>query len=154
MHLPQPLVQSDETAALDLLQCYYGKGAHAHHQPFTGAWFDTWDSTGTRAQDVNRFTADDLVAVSFLSVDISAPAARVLLDIDADAFSILLEQLGPDRDLVDETERWLTTGWGGACGGSLPASPGRPHSSQQTVRTQAAAAPADLRLGRRQGHRY
>lgn len=113
MQLPEPLAQSKETAALDLLQCYYGTGAHGHHQPFTGAWFDTWDSTGTRAQDVNRFTADDLVAVSFLSVDISAPAARMLLDVEACAFSSLLTELGPDRDLVNETERWSDdwVGW-------------------------------------------
>lgn len=94
MRLPQALTEDDETAALDLLECYYGKGAHAHHQPFTGAWFDTWDSTGTRAQDVDRFTADDLVAVTFLSVDISAPAAsaarrgdRRLLDLTGGAGS-------------------------------------------------------------------
>jgi hypothetical protein len=37
MRLPQALMQDDETAALDLLECYYGRGAHAHHQPFTGA---------------------------------------------------------------------------------------------------------------------
>ncbi|HEX8510851.1 MAG TPA: DUF6308 family protein [Propionibacteriaceae bacterium] len=106
MQLPPPLEANDGTAALDLLECYYGRGAHAHHAPFTGAWFDSWDSTGTRARDVNRFTADDLLAVTFLSVAISAPAARMLLDVHRDAFSQLLAELGPDRDLVDETERW------------------------------------------------
>lgn len=113
MRLPQALTDDDDMAALDLLQCYYGKGAHAHHQPFTGAWFDSWDSTGTRAQDVDRFTADDLVAVSFLSVDISALAARALLDVEADAFSKLLRELGPDRDLAEETDRWSDSwvGW-------------------------------------------
>lgn len=102
MRLPRTLAKADDAAALGLLECYYGKRAHAHHQPFTGAWFDTWDSTGTRHQDVNRFTADDLVAVSFLSVAIAPSAARQLLDVRADTFTALLEELGPDRDLVTE----------------------------------------------------
>lgn len=92
MQLPQSLDQSDDEAALALLECYYGRGAHAHHHPFTGAWFDTWDSTGSRAHDVDRFTADDLIAVSFLSVDIPALAARQLLDVDTDTFTGLLKK--------------------------------------------------------------
>lgn len=112
MRLPQALTQEDNTAALDLLHCYYGKGPHAHHRPFTGAWFDSWDSTGTRAQDVDRFTADDLVAVSFLSVDIPALAAKALLDVESDAFSLLLAELGPDRDLAEETDPW-SNNWAG-----------------------------------------
>lgn len=106
MQLPHTLSESDGQAALALVECYYGRGAHAHHHPFTGAWFDTWDSTGTRAQDTDRFTADDLVAVSFLSVDIPAPAARALLDVEADAFTALLTELGPDRDLLQEKDGW------------------------------------------------
>jgi hypothetical protein len=113
MRLPSTLTHDDDTAALALLECYYGKGAHAHHQPFTGAWFDTWDSTGTRTQDVNRFTADDLVAVSLLSVDIAGAAARQLLDVKADTFAALLVELGPDRDLVAERVAWADdwAGW-------------------------------------------
>lgn len=113
MQIPEVLTRGDDTEALDLLECYYGKGAHAHHQPFTGAWFDTWDSTGTRGLDVDRFTADDLVAVSFLSVQISASAARKLLDLDADRFSTLLVELGPDRELIEETREWADdwAGW-------------------------------------------
>ena len=113
MQLPQTLNQSDDQPAIALLECYYGRGAHAHHRPFTGAWFDTWDSTGTRAQDLDRFTADDLIAVSFLSVDIPARAAMKLLDLEADAFADLLTELGPDRDLVQETDGWSDdwVGW-------------------------------------------
>jgi hypothetical protein len=113
MRLPVALSETNDSAAQDLLECYYGTGAHAHHSPFTGAWFDTWDSTGTRAQDVDRFTADDLVAVSFLSVDIAAPAARALLDVEADVFAALLRELGSDRDLVQEKVGWSDdwVGW-------------------------------------------
>lgn len=36
---------------LALLECYYGKGAHAHRQPFTGAWFVAPPTVGpTRAR--------------------------------------------------------------------------------------------------------
>lgn len=114
MKLPKSLSQSDDADALALLQCYYGCGAHAHHRPFTGAWFDRWDSTGTRARDADRFTADDLVAVSFLSVDIPPLAAKsLLMGDDADAFAALLQELGPDRDLVQETDGWSDdwVGW-------------------------------------------
>lgn len=106
MKLPQLLVEGDDSPALETLSCYYGKGMHANHGDFTGSWFDTWDSTGTRAVDVDRFTADDLVAVSCLSVDVQPRAAAELLDTGAADFSALLEELGPDRDLVEERAPW------------------------------------------------
>ena len=68
-----------------------------------GAMFDGWDSTGTRDVDADRFTADDFVAVSFLSVN-PAPAARELLRDGAAKFSAMLTELGPDRDLADEVD--------------------------------------------------
>jgi len=71
---------------------------------YTGAAFDTWDSTGTRSRDVNVFTADDLVAVTFLSVQVGPLAAHVLLDERRSDFSEFLEMIGPDHDLVDEAE--------------------------------------------------
>ncbi len=65
--LPDALAQQDDAAALGLLHRYYGEPFGS--SPFTGALFDVWDSTGTRAGDADRFTADDLVAVTFLSLD-------------------------------------------------------------------------------------
>lgn len=112
MRLPSTLTDINDAAAVALLECYYGTGSHADHGCFTGAWFDTWDSTGTRAQDADKFTADDLVAVSFLSVDVPPVAARKLLQTEAAKFSELLAELGPDRDLVEEKEPW-DDGWSG-----------------------------------------
>jgi hypothetical protein len=106
--------------AVEVLKCYYGRDEHATHlnsndKPFrfTGALFDTWDSTGLREANVNRFTADDIVAVSFLSVEVSAEAAIRLLETEAADFSTLLGELGPDRDLATETARWQDdwVGW-------------------------------------------
>jgi hypothetical protein len=104
--VPGLLAGDRRAAALEVLSCYYGLGRHGAHRPFTGSWFDTWDSTGTRHLDADRFAADDLVAVSFLSVEVPPAAALELLDTRAGEFACLLEQLGPDRDLVTQTRRW------------------------------------------------
>lgn len=112
MRLPSLLAEGNDERAREVLACYYGLGEHARHMPFTGARFDTWDSTGTRRDDADRFTADDLVAVTFLSVEVPPRAAVELLDTRASEFADLLHAVGPDRDLADETERW-TEGWPG-----------------------------------------
>jgi hypothetical protein len=112
MRLPESLQDPDDSRALAALVRYYGDdGGRASR--YTGARFDTWDSTGTRVADQDTFTADDLVAVSFLSVDVPAAAAIQLLDTMADEFSGLLEELGSDQDLVSVTEPWDET-WAGS----------------------------------------
>ena len=112
--LPDALADpNNDTAALDLLRLYYGK-QFCGPGSAVGAAFDLWDSAGTRAEDSDRFTADDLVAVTFLSVEIPAPAALMLLRDRADEFNSLLAAVGPDRDLADETEPLLdfsSPGW-------------------------------------------
>jgi len=103
MRMPDALSGDDDAAALGLLRRYFG-------EPFggpsaaVGALFDQWDSTGTRAANTNRFTADDLVAVTFLSVEVPPRAARLLLRDRADEFTELLTAVGPDHDLADHTE--------------------------------------------------
>jgi hypothetical protein len=109
--LPEALQSVDDDVALALLTRYYGR-PFAGPGSAVGAAFDHWDSTGTRARDSDRFTADDLVAVTFLSVDVSATAARALLRDRADEFTALLTALGPDRDLVDEPDP-LSAEWPG-----------------------------------------
>ena len=109
-HPPAALSTDDDTDALQLLRRYYGLTNPP--APAVGAAFDGWDSTGTRAADADRFTADDLVAVTLLSVSVPGAAARRLLVDDADRFSDLLVALGPDRDLADEPEE-LVDEWRG-----------------------------------------
>ncbi|MFI6430515.1 DUF6308 family protein [Rhodococcus oryzae] len=70
----------------------------------TGALWDEWDSTGTRSRDVDVFTADDLVAVTLLSVDVSPTGAQILLRERGEEFEQLLAEVGPDRDLAEEGE--------------------------------------------------
>lgn len=99
MRLPKCLMTTDDTQALAYLREYYGAPDR-----YTGARFDTWDPSGTRASSENVFTSDDLVAVSFLSVQIPSGLAIDLVDDRRAEFSDMLRAIGPDRDLVDEEE--------------------------------------------------
>lgn len=65
----------------------------------TGTRFDDWAEGGDHPDVVNRITADDLVAVSFLSVDIKGRAAIGVLEKHADEISELLRQIPVDVDL-------------------------------------------------------
>ncbi|GIG93061.1 DUF6308 family protein [Plantactinospora endophytica] len=109
IRLPEALTTPDDEVALKLLAEYYGHPYGAPHA-LTGAGFDVWDSTGTRAEDANRFTADDLVALMFLSLAVPASTALVLLGDRVADFAGLLAEVGPDRDLADEEEP-LHPGW-------------------------------------------
>nr|WP_181715734.1 DUF6308 family protein [Cryobacterium sp.]QJS06111.1 hypothetical protein [Cryobacterium sp.] len=100
--LPPPLIADNDDDAVALLRQYYGN-TYLDAGCYTGAYFDSW-APQNREADSNRFTADDLVAITFLSVDVKAPAARELLVTRADRFAELLESVGPDRDLVDEED--------------------------------------------------
>lgn len=105
--LPPSLHGESDERALSQLRGYYDP-AFGTKGSFTGAAFDTWDSTGNRARDLNRFTADDLAAVTFLSVKVVAPAAYRLLGPDAGHFNHLLAAVGDDRDFADVTPGEIT----------------------------------------------
>ncbi|CAG7574224.1 hypothetical protein FB554_2395 [Barrientosiimonas humi] len=100
--LTESLSPGGENLALRRLQEYFapppeGKG-------YTGRHFDTWDPSGTAAESADTFTADDLIAVTFLSVSVPAHAAIGILGDQRDDLSELLRQIGADRDLVDIDE--------------------------------------------------
>ncbi|MBM7415684.1 MULTISPECIES: DUF6308 family protein [Nocardiaceae] len=99
--LPPPLTAATDDDAVALLHQYYGS-TYLDSGCYTGAYFDSW-APQNRVADADRFTADDLVAITFLSVDVDARAARELLVTRAARLTELLEAVGPDRDLVDET---------------------------------------------------
>jgi hypothetical protein len=102
--LPAALQSPDDEAALDYLREYY------RMRPGTGASFDGWDSTGTRELDTKCFTADDLIAVSFLSVAVPPKAAWQLLEGRPDDFNRLLPQV-PEHDLADVDPRDINDEW-------------------------------------------
>ena len=62
----------------------------------TGATFNTLCGGGDRPDTRNRFVADDLVAVTLLSVEVPPRAAIRILEDDADALSALLTALPID----------------------------------------------------------
>ena len=95
--LPEALQSSDDSRALSYLREYYGRGDGS---AYTGAYFDGWGGE----QDPHRFTAEDVVAVTFLSVVVPPMAAHRLLHTGADRFTTLLRDIGPDRDFADEAE--------------------------------------------------
>ena len=111
-HLPDALQTSDDQSALDYLRRYY---IELPRTPlgtrYTGSRFDAWDSTGTRGQDVNRFTADDLVAVSFLSVAVPPKAAWELLVGRPGDFNDLLAEVDNDCGLVDVDPEHIDRSW-------------------------------------------
>lgn len=99
INLPPALLEGDDEKAVKALRRYYGH-PYLESAPFTGAHFDSWAQQNLDANP-NRFTAEDLIAVSFLSISVKPLVARVLLDTDADRFAEMLEAIGPDRDLAD-----------------------------------------------------
>lgn len=109
MKLPAALETDDDAAALERLRRYYERPLDDEHG-FTGAAFDTWDPAGTRATCTDTFTADDVVAVSLLSVHLSGRAAHDLLVRRRGEFGALLAEVSPDRDLMDVDEE-ITADW-------------------------------------------
>ncbi|WP_249354700.1 DUF6308 family protein [Rhodococcus sp. USK13] len=107
--LPTSLATDSDAAATLALTRYYGH-PYLGDDAYVGAHFDSWSSTGDREGEADRFTADDLVAVSFLSVQIPPRAARAILDTEAETLNAHLAAIGPDRDLVDESDL-LAPGW-------------------------------------------
>ncbi|MBM4534602.1 hypothetical protein GS433_23110 [Rhodococcus hoagii] len=104
IRLPKALVADDDGAAVEVLRRYFTEPLVKTGYLRSGARWDTWDSTGTRGRDADTFTADDLVAVTMLSVDVSPDGAQILLRERVDEFGELLVAVGPDRDLADEAD--------------------------------------------------
>lgn len=100
MLIPVVLQSDNSAAAADVLRRYFGDPYPG--SDYTGASFDAWDSLATRADDSNRFTADDFVAITLLSVDAGPRAAVEVLRDRRTEFNDLLAAIGPDRDLANE----------------------------------------------------
>ncbi len=99
--LPDALAADDDSLAVELLTTYFGRPFRGPGA-YDGAFFDGWSSQRSGAEQPDVFTADDLIAVKFLSIDVSAAAARALLLERRDEFAALLADVGEDRDLAGE----------------------------------------------------
>ncbi|MGB3603202.1 MAG: DUF6308 family protein [Gordonia sp. (in: high G+C Gram-positive bacteria)] len=109
IRLPKVLREQDDAGAIDTLQEYFTRPVVKTGYLRSGAHWDNWDPSGQRTADANRFTADDLVAVTFLSVQVPAHAAWLLLGELREPMTELLQKIGPDRDLVEESEPMTST---------------------------------------------
>nr|WP_230394121.1 DUF6308 family protein [Plantactinospora alkalitolerans] len=114
IRLPEALTTPDDERALTLLGEYYGR-PYGAPGGLAGAAFDTWDSTGTRVDDANRFTSDDLVAVTFLSLNVPASTARVLLRDRVDDFAGLLATSARTATWPTRRSRCIPAGPPGGC---------------------------------------
>ena len=110
IRLPKVLAAGDDDAAVEVLREYFRRPWVKTGRLRSGALWDEWDPAGVRERDLDIFTADDLVAVTFLSVSVSPDGADILLRERRDEFAELLRAVGPDRDLVDEADE-LTPDW-------------------------------------------
>ncbi|MFJ5861806.1 DUF6308 family protein [Pseudarthrobacter sp. NPDC092439] len=100
MTLPDILSEGNEEQAARLLAAYYRRlpdGLPA----YTGSYFNSWAGGGDSSDNADTITADDLIAVSFLSVDIPGEAAIGLLDTHKGKISRLLKAIPTDRDMAD-----------------------------------------------------
>ncbi|WP_224291354.1 DUF6308 family protein [Streptomyces olivaceus] len=92
----------DAERVVDDLRRYFGIGLPPGAGAFTGGWFERLAGGGDRRQVVDRFTAEDLVAVQTLSVTVPAPVALDLLEGPLGTqLSELLRGIPSDTDLSD-----------------------------------------------------
>lgn len=91
--------------AVCILRAYFEPGA------YTGGQFESFAGGGDRAETVNTFTADDLVAVSLLSVAVPGRAALEILDRRSAALNDALAAVRPDVEFAALTPADLGPEW-------------------------------------------
>ncbi len=107
--LPTALLENDDARSRRALTRYFLGGVVDDEKrgPFVGRHFDTWGSN-----QVDRFTSDDIVAVSFLSVTV--PARHVpglVLNPSAELVGGLTDPAGLDRGLHEVDPDEITPDW-------------------------------------------
>lgn len=100
MTLPEILTEVNEEKAASLLAAYYRTLTNGR-LAYTGSYFNSWAGGGDTNDNADTITANDLIAVSFLSVKIPGEAAIGILDTHNEKISGLLGRIPADRDLAD-----------------------------------------------------
>lgn len=100
MKLPDILSDERIDAAAKLVDDYYNE-TFSSGQPRAGSRFDSWAGGGDAPETENTFTANDLLAVSFLGVDVPGAAIIGLLDTYSERAEGLLAEIPTDVDLGD-----------------------------------------------------
>lgn len=99
---------SNESAAVGLLQEYF---APCPPGGFTGSQFERLGGGGDRPAIAFEYTAEDLIAVTMLSVEIRREVALHILVANQDRLSELLRKVPTDLDLVDVDPAGITPEW-------------------------------------------
>jgi len=99
MALPYILSSEHVDEAAALVTEYYTK-LYRNDAPQTGSRFDNWAGGGDCGEAADIVTADDVLAVSFLSVQVPAAAAIGLLETYRAKVTSLLEEIPTDLDLA------------------------------------------------------
>lgn len=97
-----------EDTAVDLLRDYF---TPLPTGSFSGAHFESFAGGGDRLAVANAFTADDLVAITMLGVNLSGDAAVALLDTRSEEFSELLSAIGSKGTFAQLTTEEIGDGW-------------------------------------------
>ena len=98
--IPEILDKEHVRAAADLVTKYFRLTSDGL-PVYTGSHFNSWAGGGDAEGVANTITADDLVAVSLLSVKVPGPAAFGILKTHSKDISKLLLDIPRDIDLAD-----------------------------------------------------
>ncbi|RSZ62744.1 hypothetical protein EAH68_09245 [Corynebacterium hylobatis] len=113
MRIPEIITHRSDTAVRHL-RTYYSDRLELQEgeKPvlYTGAYFDRWPGDGPDPSP-DEFTAEDLIAVGYLSVPIHPSAALEILRTRAKRFSQLLATIPTDADLVDIPDGVIHEEW-------------------------------------------
>jgi hypothetical protein len=110
--LPRSLTRPSDAQAIAQLREYYEPAAeHRAGVVHIGCRFDTWAGGGARPEVADIITADDVIAVSLLGVAVPGRTAILLLDQQAEQYSALLAEIGPDRDLAEVPDDEIRPDW-------------------------------------------
>ncbi|MGH3120070.1 MAG: DUF6308 family protein [Streptosporangiaceae bacterium] len=91
----------DEDFAIRLVRAYFADDDATGRARYSGAYFERLGGGGDRPETAYQFTAEDLLAVSMLSVRVDRYYALHVLDYKAREFSGLLAQIPLDVTLAD-----------------------------------------------------
>jgi hypothetical protein len=106
---PKALTDENHSEAVRELRKYFGR--EPDEAAFTGASFERLGGGGDRDEVRDVITAEDLVAVSMLSINIPARAALQILGPESREISDLLSQVPTDLDLVDVDSEQINKSW-------------------------------------------
>lgn len=114
MGLPNILCEGHDEEAARLLAAYY-RCLPDGRRAYTGSYFNSWAGGGDSGENWDTLTANDLIAVSFLSVRIPGEAAIGFLDTHKDKISGLLKEIPSNRKLTDIVIRLFAIPWQRQC---------------------------------------